>query len=102
MLGRSTYDRAYDTDSSTMIDGSRLHVAVVGHVEWVTFARVAALPAPGEIVHASDVWDEAGGGGAVAAVHLGRRARGCLFLTALGEDDAGRHARERLTDLGVE
>ena len=68
----------------------------------MTFARVAQLPAPGEIVHASDVWDEAGGGGAVAAVHLGRRADGCLFLTALGDDDAGRHARERLAELGVE
>ena len=79
-----------------------MRVAVVGHVEWVTFARVEHLPAPGEIVHAHDVWDEAGGGGSVAAVHLGRRAGGCLFLTALGDDDPGRRSRERLDALGVE
>jgi ribokinase len=77
-------------------------VGVVGHVEWVTFARVPSLPEPGQIVHASDVWDDAGGGGAVAAVHLGRRAGACLFLTALGDDDAGAHAAERLRSLGVE
>ena len=29
-------------------------VAVVGHVEWVEFARVPRLPAAGEIVHASE------------------------------------------------
>jgi ribokinase len=79
-----------------------LDVAVVGHVEWVTFARVARLPAPGEIVRARDVREEPGGGGSVAAVHLGRRAGGCLFLTALGEDDAGRRAGARLAALGVE
>ncbi|HVL95473.1 MAG TPA: PfkB family carbohydrate kinase [Solirubrobacteraceae bacterium] len=77
-------------------------VAVVGHVEWVTFARVPHLPRPGEILHASEVWDEAGGGGAVAAVHLRRRAGACLFLTALGDDPAGRQAAERLRELGVD
>ena len=34
-------------------------VAVVGHVEWMEFARVPALPAPGDIVHATEVWEEA-------------------------------------------
>lgn len=59
-------------------------VAVVGHVEWVTFARVARLPAQGEIVHATDVWREAAGGGAVAAVQLARLAGHCEFFTAAG------------------
>ena len=29
-----------------------MRVAVVGHVEWIEFARVERVPAPGEIVHA--------------------------------------------------
>jgi ribokinase len=77
-------------------------LAVVGHVEWVTFAKVPELPRPGQIVHATAVAEEPGGGGAVAAVHLGRRAGHCLFLTALGDDDAGRRSTARLSDLGVE
>lgn len=59
-------------------------VAVVGHTEWVTFARVERLPRPGEIVHASEVWEEAAGGGGVAAVQLTRIAGGCDFFTATG------------------
>jgi len=68
----------------------------VGHVEWVTFARVRALPAPGEIVRASDTWEEAGGGGGVAAVQLARLAGGCDFFTAAGD-----RAVARLRELGV-
>ena len=76
-------------------------VAVVGHVEWVEFARVDHVPAPGEIVHASEFWQEAGGGGAVAAVQLAKLAGEALFFTALGDDDVGRRSRERLEELGV-
>ncbi len=79
----------------------RMRVAVVGHVEWVQFARVDHVPAPGEIVHALEVWEEAAGGGAVAAVQLARLAGECLFLTALGDDDLGRRAKQRLESLGV-
>ena len=49
-----------------------MRVAVVGHVEWVEFAEVDAVPRAGEIVHAREIWSEAAGGGAVAAVQ--RRA----------------------------
>ncbi len=59
-------------------------VGVVGHVEWVEFARVARVPLAGEIVHASDVFAVPGGGGAVAAVALCRLAGEATFLTALG------------------
>src|SRR5919108_3903258 len=76
-------------------------VAVVGHVEWVEFARVPHVPQPGEIVHATEWWQEAGGGGAVSAVQLAKLAGGAEFFTALAEDDLGRRARERLTELGV-
>jgi ribokinase len=76
-------------------------VAVVGHVEWVEFARVPHVPKPGEIVHAGEWWQEAGGGGAVSAVQLAKLAGGAEFFTALGDDDLGRRARERLEELGV-
>src|SRR5439155_4555681 len=76
-------------------------VAVVGHVEWVEFARVDHVPAPGEIVHAVETWEEPAGGGAVAAVQLARLAGECLFFTSLGDDEHGRRAREELAARGV-
>ncbi len=67
-----------------------MRVAVVGHVEWIEFARVPEVPAAGAIVHASEVWEEPGGGGAVAAVQLAKLAGDGLFVTALGDDAVGR------------
>src|SRR2546421_65287 len=78
-----------------------MQVAVVGHVEWVEFARVDHVPAPGEIVHALETWQEPAGGGAVAAVQLAHLAGECLFLTALGDDELGRRAARELGELGV-
>ena len=42
-----------------------MRLAVVGHVEWVEFARVETVPRPGEIAHAHETWEEPAGGGAV-------------------------------------
>jgi ribokinase len=78
-----------------------MNVAVVGHVEWVEFARVEHAPAPGEIVHALETWEEPAGGGAVAAVQLANLAGSCLFFTALADDDLGRRSREELEARGV-
>ena len=78
-----------------------MKVAVVGHVEWIEFARVDHVPAPGEIVQAEETWEEPGGGGAVAAVQLARLNGDCTFYTVLGDDELGRRSRERLTELGV-
>jgi ribokinase len=76
-----------------------VRVGVVGHVEWVQFACVPRVPRPGEIVHASDLFEQPGGGGAVAAVQLRRLAGAVDFLTALGTglhaERAGRELRER-------
>ena len=80
---------------------SRPSVAVVGHVEWVQFARVPQLPRAGEVMHGRDLFEEPAGGGAVAAVQLARLAGSCTLLTALGEDDHGRRAVLRLEELGV-
>ncbi len=77
-------------------------VAVVGHVEWVRFARVSHIPRTGEIVHARDPFEEPAGGGAVAAVQLARLAGASTLFTALGEDDHGRRSMARLGELGVQ
>jgi ribokinase len=76
-------------------------VAVVGHVEWIEFARVPRLPVSGDIVHASEVWEEAGGGGAVAAVQLAKLGGGADFFTALGNDERARRSAQRLERHGV-
>jgi ribokinase len=78
-----------------------VRIAVVGHVEWIEFARVERMPQPGEIAHALETWEEVGGGGAVAAVQLARLAGECVFLTALGDDELGHRAAHELAELGV-
>jgi ribokinase len=78
-----------------------VRVAVVGHVEWVEFVHTDHVPAPGEIVHASDGFEEPAGGGAVAAVQLARMAGGAELFTALGEDELAERTRTRLRELGV-
>lgn len=78
-----------------------IRVAVVGHVEWVEFARVERVPCAGEIVHARETFEEVGGGGGVAAVQLARLAGAVDFLTALGTDGLGERAREALRARGV-
>jgi ribokinase len=76
----------------------RPRVAVVGHVEWLDFARVERLPVAGEIVTASDAFELAAGGGAVAAVQLRKLAGAALFLTAVGNDERGRRAVAELRE----
>lgn len=78
-----------------------MRVAVVGHVEWVEFARVPEVPRAGAIVHAGESWEEPGGGGAVAAVQLAKLAGDCLFMTALGDDELGHRTLAALRGLGL-
>jgi ribokinase len=78
-----------------------VRVAVVGHVEWIEFVRVDQVPARGEIVHAGEVWAEAAGGGAVAAVQLARLAGSSTLFTAVGDDELGRKVVPELERLGV-
>lgn len=79
-----------------------MRAAVVGHVEWIEFVRVERLPYRGEIIAAEESWEEAGGGGAVAAVQLARLAESVLFLTALGADELGHRAKDELERRGIE
>ena len=78
-----------------------MRIAVVGHVEWVEFARVEAMPRPGGIVHAWETWSQAGGGGAVAALQLTRLGVDASLFTALGDDELGRRAHGELAAAGI-
>ena len=80
-----------------------LALAVVGHVEVVSFIGVDHLPAAGEILHANDFCELPAGGGAVVAVQMARLTGQRLpFFTSLGNDAIGRRAAEELEDLGLE
>jgi ribokinase len=78
-----------------------VRVSVVGHVEWVEFARVERVPRPGEIVHTLETWQEPGGGGAVAAVQLAKLAGSATLFTSFGSDELGRRARAQISVQGV-
>ncbi len=78
-----------------------MRAAVVGHLEWIEFGHLERVPRAGDIAHATDAWEEPGGGGAVAAVQLARLAGGCTFYTALGDDERASWSRRRLEGLGV-
>ena len=78
-----------------------MRAAVVGHVEWIEFGRVDHVPAPGEIVHVSESWQEPAGGGAVAAVQLAKLGGEATLYTALGDDEVGHRAKRELETLGL-
>ena len=78
-----------------------MKIVVVGHVEWVEFARVDRVPQAGEIAHATETWEEAAGGGAVAAVQLVRLGAETTLFTVFGNDELGRRSRAQLTEQGV-
>src|SRR5437868_881394 len=67
----------------------RVRVAVIGHVEWVEFLRLARVPTAGEIVHTRSLLQVPAGGGGVAAVQLARWLGSCRFYTAVGDDELG-------------
>ncbi len=74
---------------------------MVGHIEWIRFARVDRMPAAGEITHSFEDWEQTGGGGAVAALQLQRLAGESTLFTAVGDDDLGRAAITELEERGV-
>lgn len=78
-----------------------MRFAVIGHVEWIEFARVERVPAQGEIVHALEAWAEPAGGGAVASVQLARLAGTSALFTAVGNDHVGALVGPQLAEHGV-
>ena len=80
----------------------KLKLAVIGHIEWVTFLKVDHLPIAGEISHAKDYFEEAAGGAAVAAVQMARLINEPVdLITSLGKDNNGEKCYERLIKLGL-
>jgi ribokinase len=80
---------------------SRLRIAVIGHAEHVTVARVAALPQAGEILHLERPAVIAAGGGGIAFHQLVKSDAEVHFFTALGNDDAAEHVRAEITATGA-
>ena len=80
----------------------KLKLAVIGHIEWVTFLKVDQLPLAGQISHAEDYFEEAAGGAAVAAVQMARLIDQPVdLITSLGKDTYGEKSFERLSKLGL-
>tara|TARA_Y100001968_G_scaffold29969_1_gene23183 strand:+ start:54 stop:896 length:843 start_codon:yes stop_codon:yes gene_type:complete len=80
----------------------KLKLAVIGHIEWVTFLKVDQLPLAGQISHSKDCFEEAAGGAAVAAVQMAKLINGSIdLITSLGKDTNGEKCFERLTKLGL-
>lgn len=78
-----------------------MRVAVVGHVEWIRFARVDRIAGPGQITHSFDDWEQAGGGGAVAAIQLAALVEDAMLFTVLGDDELGERSKVELEGRGV-
>jgi ribokinase len=78
----------------------RPRIAIVGHAQHVTLAAVAALPAPGDILHLERPTVMAGGGGAITFFQLARSPADVHFFTALGDDAAGAEVERALRASG--
>lgn len=73
----------------------------MGHVEWIRFARVEHVPSAGEITHSFEDWEQAGGGGAAAALQLALLSDEATLFTALGDDELGARCRSELEHRGL-
>ena len=80
----------------------KLKLAVIGHVEWVTFLKVDQFPLAGHISHGKDSFEAPAGGAAVAAVQMSRLINGPVdLITSLGKDNYGEKCYGGLTELGL-
>ncbi len=81
----------------------KMKLAVVGHVEWVTFLKVDALPEAGKISHAEKYLEGPAGGGAVIAAQIAKLIKQrVLFITSLGEDYEGYESEKKLNEMGLD
>jgi ribokinase len=76
-------------------------VAVIGHVEWVEFVRLADYPPRGGLEQATWVAEHAGGGAVVAAAVLISLGAEVEFFCALGDDERARRSERELTARGI-
>lgn len=80
----------------------RKRVLCAGHVNWDVTLRVERLPAPDGEVRVLDRLQKGGGSAAnVACGLVGLDAPAGLFAS-VGDDEAGRRAREELSSVGVD
>ncbi|KGG12203.1 MULTISPECIES: PfkB family carbohydrate kinase [Prochlorococcus] len=80
----------------------KLNLAVIGHIELVTFVGVKALAKPGEINHANKFTVLPAGGGGVAAVQMSKLTTNKVhFFTALGRDEEGLKSAKILEKFGL-
>lgn len=80
---------------------ARMKIAIIGHAEHVTIARVPALPVPGDIAHLEEPVIIAGGGGAIAFHQLVKSDAEVHFFTAIGVDDAALHVYSDIANTGA-
>src|SRR5256712_2454252 len=73
-----------------------MRIAMVGHVEHITLGRVPAVPRAGDIAHLQGPRSFPGGGGGIAFFQLTRSNAEILLYTALGNDEAAAHVRDRV------
>jgi ribokinase len=78
-----------------------MRVAVVGHVEWIHYARVDHVPRVGENVAASEWWEEPAGGAAIAAVQALKLGAEVEFFAAFGDDERGHRAVDAFRERGL-
>ena len=71
--------------------------AVVGQSSGWSSPACPSCPRAGSIVHATQVWSEPAGGGAVVARQIARLVGRCEFFTALGDDALGHEAAKQLS-----
>ena len=76
--------------------------AVLGGAAWNTSVQVPRLPTDLTTLHASATSVGIGGTGAGKALHLARLGLSTRLHALVGDDAAGAHVREALTDAGVE
>tara|TARA_Y100001968_G_scaffold333661_1_gene398142 strand:+ start:76611 stop:77453 length:843 start_codon:yes stop_codon:yes gene_type:complete len=80
----------------------KLKLAVIGHVEWMSFLYVDQLPKAGVISHSQQYLEEPAGGGALVALKMRDLIKAPVhFFTALGKDPTGEKCYERLETMGL-
>jgi len=80
----------------------KLKLAVIGHLEWVTFLSVQKLPKAGEISHGEIYLEQPAGGGMVTAAKIARLTGSSVhFFTALGRDSTGEKSLEQLMKFNL-
>ncbi|KGG15485.1 MULTISPECIES: PfkB family carbohydrate kinase [unclassified Prochlorococcus] len=82
---------------------NNIRLAVLGHIEWVSFISVETMPTQGLITHGNNFLENAAGGGAVAAVQMSKLTNQKVhFFTSLGNDSIGHKCFKELSSLGIE